>query len=232
MNPTSSSISDAGLDTLPRRIRILAVILAAQALLLWGVTLEERIPAPPALDQIAANFASWNLIGEEELDGATEALLKPDASLVRGYRHAGNQTAATLFVGYFKTSQPNHPMPHSPAVCLPGAGWKEVYQHEISLTGAHGEAFPLNEYVLEKAGQRLIVLYWYQNRQRSWANAVLAKVYMLPDFFRYRRSDVALVRISLSAKDSSSRQQLEIAKDFARLVYPAVREVIPPSSAP
>lgn len=223
----TATSSHPGLAQLPRRAAWLAAILAVQGLLLWGLRLDE-IPLPlPNLDSIATQFGTWQRTGEEPLDAATEALLRPDASLVRGYVQPGNPNAATLFVGYFKSSQPNHPVPHAPNVCLPAAGWKAVYQREISLTDPSGVAFPLNEYVLEKGGQRLVVLYWYQNSFRAWTNAVFSKVYMLPDFLRYRRTDVALVRITTGASSSTLPQEIENLKNFARSVHPQIARALP-----
>ncbi|GAB4373908.1 MAG: hypothetical protein OHK0021_15980 [Bryobacter sp.] len=207
------------------RFLLLGGVLALQSALYFGVRLEENIPAAFPLDQFATKLGPWEMQGEEMLDEPTRALLQPDVSFMRGYRSAQHQSPTSLFVGYFKSTQANHPAPHSPTVCLPGAGWKEVYSNTLSLPAANGKSFELNEYVLQKGSQRLVVLYWYQNLQRTWAKEVLAKVYMLPDFFEWRRSDVALARVTLLSDEFNYKKSLEDGKDFARQVYPALAAV-------
>lgn len=204
-----------------RKLWIVGGLLALQAALAFGISLEERIPSPPRFEAFPAQLGKWSSLGDESLDAATVALLKPDQSLTRGYRHP-EFGPASVFAGYFKTSQANHPAPHSPTVCLPGAGWKERRNVKMELLDSMGERFPLNEYVLEKSGQQLLVLYWYQNGQRAWADSVWTKVYILPDFLRYRRTDLALVRLTLiSDLDDEALKNGLI--DLARHVHPAVK---------
>lgn len=206
------------------KIWILAGVLSLQGVALYSVKLEEVIPPLPNFASLPETLGEWNLAGQAELDAATRELLKPDYSLIRQYRDRRDGVTGTLFLGYFNTTQANHPNPHSPTVCLPGAGWKEVYSREIQLPDGEGSNFPLNEYVLEKAGQKLIVLYWYQNTHRSWANAVMSKVYILPDFIRDRRTDVALVRITIESNRPDHGSVVEKAKDLATQAYPAIRK--------
>ncbi|MDL5050781.1 EpsI family protein [Oscillatoria amoena NRMC-F 0135] len=211
-----------------RRFLTLCIFLAIQSALLLGLSLPEKPFVLPEIEAIPGQLGAWRMTGEEMLDPATQALLRPDLSIMRGYARsadgplASSQPAhASLFIGYFKSTQANSPGPHSPTVCLPGAGWKEVFARESSLDTAQG-SIPINEYVLEKGNQRLAVLYWYQNSQRAWAKQVLAKVYMLPDFLELRRSDVSLVRITALTSQSAQEQSLKQMRDLAQEVYPAL----------
>jgi EpsI family protein len=199
---------------------LVAALLGCQIVLMSAFKLEEKIPTPPALANFPLRLGDWTMLGEEPLDAATEALLRPDLSLMRSYRNSQGGVVS-VFVGYFKTTQANHPAPHSPTVCLPGAGWRDVGFREISLPMAGGGEFPLNEYLLEKAAQKLSVLYWYQNSERAWANPVFSKIYIFPDFMRFRRTDVALVRVTAAAS-ADRTASLENARRFASEVYPAV----------
>lgn len=207
----------------PRKFVILALLLLLEAALLFAFQLKENIPSPPDLEAVPSSLGDWTLQGSDVLDAATQAQLSPDASLMRSYRSEKFGRAAGLFIGYFKTTQPNHPVPHSPTVCLPGAGWKDIYQRGIVLNSAAG-SFPLNEYVLAKGDKRLTVFFWYQNVERAWDSAVLSKLYMFPDFFRHRRSDVALVRVTLLTEDTPNIA-IEPGKDFAAAIYPSVKQL-------
>jgi len=56
--------------------------------------------------------------------------------------------------------------------------------------------FPFREeHRVEKGDEKSIVLYWYQSRDRVIASEYLAKIYLVLDAMRYRRSDTALVRV-------------------------------------
>jgi EpsI family protein len=202
------------------RLYALMAVFLFQGALLAFLRLDENIPARFPLTEFPAQLGSWRAQGEEALDEPTRALLQPDESFVRAYGRSSG-AAGTLFVGYFKSTQANHPAPHSPTVCLPGAGWREVW-NRVNRSESGGRPFEWNEYILQKGTQRLVVVYWYQNMERTWAKEVLAKVYMLPDFWRNRRTDVALVRITFLSDEFNHTSALEEAKDLARYVQPAL----------
>lgn len=207
-----------------RRAWMMTLALIAEGLLLSALRMEEKIPPTPRLEDISAHVGSWKLVGEETLDAATQALLRPDASLNRAYE--GPQGGVSLYVGYFKTTQANHPAPHSPSVCLPGAGWKEVYlkQQELDLGG--GRTLAHNEYLLEKAGQRMMVLYWFQNSRRSWSAEVLSKLYMFPDYWRLRRTDISIVRVIVPIRRGQEEAALSRGRDFALAIYPQIEKTL------
>lgn len=207
-----------------RRAWMIALALIAEGLLLSALRLEEQIPPTPRLEDISANVGSWRLVGEETLDAATQALLRPDASLNRAYE--GPNGGASLYIGYFKTTQANHPAPHSPNVCLPGAGWKEIYLKPQNLDLGGGRTLAHNEYLLEKAGQRMMVLYWFQNSHRSWSAEVLSKVYMFPDYWQLRRTDISIVRVIVPTRRGQEEEALARAHNFALSIYPEIEKAL------
>ncbi len=214
--------------SLQKRLIILCVLFGLQASLFRAVSMEEVLPSVLPLENFPAKLSGWTLAGEDVLDEATRDLLQPDASVIRLYKQDRAPLGAGLFIGYFKSTQANHPMPHAPTVCLPGAGWKEVFLREIDLASPKGGAFAANEYVLEKSGKRLVVVYWYQNSQRTWANPVWGKVYMLPDFVSMRRSDVAIVRITVNVDGSDYSPALVAARSLAGEAQAALAAIYRP----
>jgi EpsI family protein len=62
------------------------------------------------------------------------------------------------------------------------------------LSGPDG-SFPVNRYVVEKAGERQLVLFWFQAHGREVASEWDAKFYLIADSIRMNRSDGALVRL-------------------------------------
>ncbi len=208
-----------------KRLYLLATIFLVQGAIHAGLNLEEKIPPFFPIDRFPATLGAWTMYGEEPLDEPTRALLQPDGSIMRGYRNSKTGFGGNIFVGYFKSTQANHPTPHSPNVCLPGSGWTNVYQREIELTATDGSPFKLNEYVLEKGGSRLVVLYWYQNLKRTWAREVLAKVYMLPDFIRERRTDVVIARLTFLTDQSQYQNAIAEGKSLAAASQPEIAKL-------
>ena len=82
----------------------------------------------------------------------------------------------------------------------------------------------MNEYTMEKSGEQLLVLYWYQNDREVWAEEFHAKIRLLPDLLRYRRSDVSLVRIITPMASSNAEQELNNCYRFTERVFPALAE--------
>ena len=82
----------------------------------------------------------------------------------------------------------------------------------------------MNEYVLEKSGQNILVLYWYQNDRHVWAEEFQAKLTMLPDLLRYRRSDVSLVRLVIPMGGQTWERELTTGAEFTKLAFPTLVE--------
>jgi EpsI family protein len=161
----------------------------------WGISLGERPPTAPDLTSLPAEIGAWTMTGEQALEPEVVAYLRPDDYIDRNYLARGPAGNINVFVAYFKSLKSGYG-PHSPGICLPGAGWKPVQFGVVQapVPGSRG-SIPVNQYFLEKGNQKLLVLYWYQNERRIWAEEFRAKIYMLPDLLRYHRSDVALIRI-------------------------------------
>jgi hypothetical protein len=67
-------------------------------------------------------------------------------------------------------------------------------------------------------------LYWYQNDRRVWAEEFSAKLTLLPDLIRYRRSDVSLVRLVTPLGAGENTVELDQAQQFANLIFPSLAE--------
>jgi hypothetical protein len=64
----------------------------------------------------------------------------------------------------------------------------------LAAAGAQKKA-GINCYGLKKDSSEQVVLFWYQNRDRSGL-LCYDETALLPDLMRYRRSDVALVEVA------------------------------------
>jgi hypothetical protein len=122
-------------------------------------------------------------------------VLGPGDFLVRDY-YTPDEAGAHRLV-HRLLSQPargrHHPLPQelSARVRL-GPRGKQPRHHAV-IAGTC--PFPANRYVIEKAGARQLVLYWYWAHDRGVASEYWAKFYLVKDSIRMNRSDGALVRI-------------------------------------
>jgi EpsI family protein len=202
----------------------ICLILVVQVTASRMLTIDERNIVLPGLNQIPLDFGKWKATGEQSLDRGVTLYLKPDDYILRDYVDQTTGTSINLFVAYFKSLQNNYG-PHSPRICLPGSGWW-VRSSKIASVQIpeRKEAIPVNEYLLDKSGERILVLYWYQNDRNIWAEEFQAKLRLLPDLIRYKRADVSLVRLVMPLRNSDAGNELATSVEFTRLVFPKLVE--------
>jgi EpsI family protein len=200
-----------------------SLILALQATASRRLSIQERDIPIPALHQLPLEAGKWKAGAEQTLERNVAEYLKPDDYIIRDYVNEGSGNSINLFVAHFKSLQDSYG-PHSPRVCLPGAGWL-VASSKIETLPVAGRAEPLsvNEYVLEKSGARILVIYWYQNDRDAWAEEFHAKLRLLPDLIRYRRSDVSLVRVIMPLRGAIESERASCL-EFTRLLFPLLAE--------
>jgi EpsI family protein len=201
-----------------------ALILAAQGAALHVLSVPENSIAIPRLDNVPAELGEWKTVSEQALEPTVQEYLKPDSYILRDYTNQASGSTVNVFVAYFKSLQSGYG-PHSPSVCLPGSGWLVKDRNIIDISVPGREAgIPVNKFVLEKAGQHILVLYWYQNDRNVWAQEFQGKLRLLPDLIKYKRSDVSLVRLVQPLAGDDAGQALIECRQFAKAVFPALSE--------
>ena len=201
---------------------VVTAILVVQIVLFYSTSTAEYVPHPPALSQFQTTVGSWRMIREVQVETAVQELLKADDTLSREYD--GPQGLVDLWVAFFK-SQRAGVSPHSPKVCLPGAGWIAEDSRIFSVPiPAESTSIPVNRYLVKHEDQRSLVLYWYQGAHRSVASEYLSKVYLMWDSLRYHRSDEALVRVIVPVTEHGADEAEQTAIRFVQLVYPPLTQ--------
>lgn len=200
------------------------LILAAQGAALHLLSIPEEHLVIPRLDNVPDQLGEWKTVSEQALDPSVQEYLRPDSYILRDYSNASSGATVNLFVAYFKSLQSGYG-PHSPAVCLPGSGWLVEQQKilNISVPGAQS-TIPVNKFVLEKSGQHILVLYWYQNDRNVWAEEIQGKLRLLPDLIKYKRSDVSLVRLVQPLPGDDADEALKDCKQFTTLLFPVLSD--------
>ena len=87
------------------------------------------------------------------------------------YRNAADESVS-LYLGYRSTSfLENENFFHSPTVCLPSSGWKqlETSTHEVSNVPVFG-TLKVTTMLVEQMGVRQLVYFWFQTKTRSTHN--------------------------------------------------------------
>jgi EpsI family protein len=209
------------------RFVIAAVLMAATALLLEGRSRNEVFPQRQPLLSFPSVLGSWSST-DIPLDQQTLDILGAGEFLFRDYQDLSHQQPpVNLFIAYFPSQKAGGTI-HSPSHCLPGAGWVPTQKQLVYIAREDGTTFPVNRYVIARAGERHLALYWYQAHDRAVANEYWAKYYLVADSIRMNRSDGALVRLitpMFRGESADAAQQRAMA--LGSQIIPLLNKYIP-----
>ena len=176
-----------------------------------------RVPEQLALplEGIAADISGWHAIHDTALNPATVKTLDATSYLSRVYERAGSNLE--LFVAFYSQQRAGESM-HSPKHCLPGSGW-EIWRHDSAPVSVEGSQVEVNKYSIQHAGDRMLMFYWYQSKDRIIASEYMGKLLLARDAFSTGRTAGSIVRISI--RDIPGADADGIA--FASKLIPQVR---------
>jgi EpsI family protein len=209
-----------------RRLWLLIVVLVAGGLLVntWTYLGEAHVERHE-LRNFPSQVGAWKQEGfDRRFDAQTMSVLRASDYLLRDYRIGKGQTA-NLYIGYYATQRDGASY-HSPLNCLPGAGWSMVDPERIAISLPSGKSFLANKYVIENGDHRELMIYWYQGRGRMIASEYWGKIYTVLDCVRLRRSDAAMVRVTVPITTSDTAA-LESAREFAAVTSEVLPEFVP-----
>lgn len=209
-------------------IAVLA-FLVVQSIAAHWLAGSERPPAMPDLSKFPEHIGDWNKSHEDPIGDDVKHELNADQLISRGYLNKERSVDAGLFVAWFQSQSSGLKQPHSPQVCLPGAGWVPLVTDHVALNTSLG-AIEVNRYIVSNQGARAVVLYWYQTPRRVIESEWSAKFWLIPDSIRDRRTDTSLVRIvtwATTQGDEGTRLATDGARVFGEQVYPVLRDWLP-----
>jgi EpsI family protein len=205
-----------------------AVLLSAGALFTVGIqaqrSLELRLPLAVGIPRELAGFSGRDvLMSDAEVKAAGVT-----AYLARTYAPAGAAAGAppafSLYIGFYDRQTQGRTI-HSPKNCLPGAGWEALAAGTARVATASGSVV-VNRYLIQRAAQQALVLYWYQGRGRVEANEYRVKWDLLRDASLRRRSEEALVRVVVPVTTSDT-SAARVAESIAGALMPALARSLP-----
>lgn len=204
---------------------VLIAIVAAGALVNGWAYLGEAHVIRKELSGFPERVGNWQKIGADtQFDSATLKVLRATDYLSRGYRRNDGQLA-NFYVGYYATQRDGATY-HSPLNCLPGSGWTLSEPGKITINTPEGNSFVANRYIIGNGDSRQAMIYWYQGRGRAIASEYWGKIYTVIDSVRLRRSDAAMVRVTVPVVGSETKA-MEAAAELAGTASPALSEFVP-----
>ncbi|HSE18621.1 MAG TPA: EpsI family protein [Pyrinomonadaceae bacterium] len=204
---------------------LLVLILVAGVLVNAWSYLGEAHVERKGLKDFPQNVGAWQKTGNDQiLDDETLKVLRASDYLLRDFRKPDGQVA-NLYVGYY-ASQRTGATYHSPLNCLPGSGWTLSEPAKATITLPDGSNFVANKYVIQNGDYKSMMIYWYQGRGRNVASEYWGKVYTVFDSVRLRRSDGAMVRVTVPIRDSEAAAE-QTAIEFASTASSVLPEFVP-----
>jgi exosortase D (VPLPA-CTERM-specific) len=219
----------------PAQLRPLppAFVAAAAVVLVFGLAMllvpsrQEAIPARLGFDVFPAQLAGW--AGQRTaLEQVYLDTLMLDDYLLADY-HQGNGLPVNLYVAWYN-SQRSGQSAHSPRSCLPGGGWEFTSFEQRALPGVlvHGQPLRVNRAIIEQGDARLLVYYWFKQRDRNVTNEYAVKWYLFRDAIGRNRTDGALVRLVRAIPKGAdvADADAELVR-FAQAAVPALLPFVP-----
>jgi exosortase D (VPLPA-CTERM-specific) len=206
------------------RFGLVAVPMLATAI---GLQAHASPPLVPHVGSLPLQIDGWTGI-DIPIDQSTLGILGPGEYLLRDYDNASQpESSIDLYIPFFPTQKAGDTI-HSPANCLPGAGWIPISREVIRLVRPDGSSIPVNRYVVSKTGERQLVLYWFQAHGRVVASEWWAKYYLIRDSIRLNRSDGGMVRLMtpMLEGESADAAQARMMKLGSQLL-PLIDNYIP-----
>ncbi len=186
-----------------RFLVLLVAILAVGAMVNTWSYLGEAHVERKELKNFPTQIGQWEQRGADQvLDAATLEVLRASDYLLRDYRRPDGQVA-NFYVGYYATQRDGASF-HSPLNCLPGSGWILSEPGSVTLTRKDGTSFTANKYVIQNGDSKSLMIYWYEGRGRSISSEYWGKIYTVVDSVKMRRSDAAMVRVTVPVIDSEA----------------------------
>ena len=208
------------------RFTILLVLILAMGAIVnaWSYLGEAHVERKQ-LKEFPQAIGAWQKTGPDQIiSDETMQVLKASDYLLRDFRKPTG-AVANLYVGYYE-SQASGVSYHSPLNCLPGSGWILSEPGRAMVSLPDGSSFAANKYVIQNGEYKSMMVYWYQGRGRNVASEYWGKVYTVLDSVRLRRSNGALVRVTVPIGSSEAEAE-KTAVEFASAASGVLPEFVP-----
>jgi EpsI family protein len=205
-------------------ILLLSILVVGILVNAWSYLGEAHVERKELKD-FPQSIGAWQKVGTDRiLDDETLKVLRASDYLLRDFRKPEGPVA-NLYVGYYATQRTGATY-HSPLNCLPGSGWTLSEPGSATIALADGSSFTANKYVVQNGEYRSLMIYWYQGRGRNIASEYWGKAYTMLDSVRLRRSNGAMVRVTVAIGKSETDAERS-AVEFASVAAASLPEFVP-----
>ena len=148
-----------------------------------------------------------------------------DMRLLRIYRQ-GTEPPVILYVGFFGELATILDV-HTPELCYPAEGW-EVLHSGKSLTGNfRGEQIQEKKILVDKAGHRRLVIWWYNAGPRPIETRIRYVYAMLAMSTITGRTDGSMVRLETPVDDNGEAAAERRIDQFQKSILPQLDKALP-----
>lgn len=142
---------------------LLCALLVGVGALAWWIQLQPPLRVDASqLGTLPKQIGAW-ASRDVPLETAVEAELRADMNLQRLYVHPTG-AAVWVYIGYYGTARGGRPE-HTPRGCYTGAGWGIESTRRLDVDPQ--SALRVNEYVVEREGERQLVHFWFRSHRRT-----------------------------------------------------------------
>lgn len=198
-----------------------AFFVLQSSLLWWGVG-AERPPSQADFQRLPARLGEWSLAGEDPDQATVKRLSRADETVARYYTDPGRHLLGHVLVAWYRSQRGGSRQPHQPAICLTASGWRETRTASLNLG-----RFEARCVHAERRGAASEIIYWYQTRRRALGSEWAAKWWLILDAVRDRRTDGALVRVTVNVEPGRDRECETAALRLATTVQEEVVRLWP-----
>lgn len=144
------------------------------------------------------------------LDPAVEAVLAADEYILTSFSAPGEAARVGFFSAFYNNQTEGEGI-HSPEVCLPVGGWEmfDFAPVDVSLPQTGWPDFQANRAIIQKALQKQVVYYWFEQRGKRITNDFAAKLITVWDSLALGRSDGAIVRFTTPVANGETVQDAD-----------------------
>lgn len=187
-------------NTVASKSMIAAAVMAVGSLLAFNTLVPERTAMAPPRDVFAVfprTLDNWEQRGSRQFLGSSvELVLAADDYHQVDFVSGAAAAPVGLFMAWYDDQ--SREGIHSPEVCLPGAGWEIAWIERSDVSARLGltEPFNINRAIIQKGESRMMVFYYFQQKDRTIAWDFAAKFWLMVDGISSGRTDGALVRLT------------------------------------
>jgi exosortase D (VPLPA-CTERM-specific) len=165
------------------------------------------IAARTDFDSFPMQVDAWTGSAAKVDPAALESLNVTDYLSLNFLKPTAGDPPINVWIAYYANQQPGNSI-HSPQKCIPGGGWAIDSFNTVPIE-VQGTEAAANRLIISRGGERQLVYYWFQERNRIETNEYMVKWHTLTDSVTRKRTDGALVRFVVPLQDGEDLAAVE-----------------------